>query len=288
MGLKSLLFKSPVPENMEAFIKQRAPISGVNPGEESAFILQVRGNHLYLEAGNGRPIIFCPGLYGSIQNFIKIARPLSQEYLVLLPYLPMYDLPLTACDVPRLGDYLQSFMDDLSLQEAVFIGSSMGGGAALHYTLKKESRAKGLVLCGSSGLSTIPLKRGFFKRKDYDFIKKTTQEVFYDPGIPSEEMIKEVYEAIQDYETVLRSIRFTKSTAKDQMHDKLKNIEVPVLLVWGKQDNITPPEVGSLFAELLPDAELHFIEHCGHVPTQEQPKQVLELIKNFLSRINYK
>ena len=100
-------------------------------------------------------------------------------------------------------------------------------------------------------------------------------------------MVKEVFDAIQNYEIVLRSIRFTKSTAKDQLHDKLPGIHLPTLLIWGNQDTITPPGVGKLFNELLPNAELHYIDSCGHVPTQERPAQVLQLIDSFLQKINY-
>ena len=100
-------------------------------------------------------------------------------------------------------------------------------------------------------------------------------------------MINEVFRAIQNYEIVLRSIRFTKSTANDRLHDRLKNVEVPCLLIWGRQDPITPPAMGQLFEQLLPDAELHYLNECGHVPTQEHPEAVAMLIKKFLQRINY-
>jgi pimeloyl-ACP methyl ester carboxylesterase len=163
----------------------------------------------------------------------------------------------------------------------------MGGGASLYYALKGISYLKALILCGSSGLSTIPMQKGFFQRKNYSFVKKATQEVFFDPSIPTDDMIKEVFDAIQDYEVVLRSIRFTKSTAKDQLHSRLSEIKIPVLLIWGKQDKITPPETGLLFRGLLPNAELYFVNSCGHVPTQEQPKEAFELIQQFLQKIEY-
>jgi 2-hydroxy-6-oxonona-2,4-dienedioate hydrolase len=204
-----------------------------------------------------------------------------------VPYMPLYDLPLSECKIPKLADYIDSFVKNLNLKEAVFIGSSMGGGTLLHYALKENQAISGLILCGSSGLSTIPMQKGFFKRKDFSFVKKATQDIFFDPSTPSDEMIKEVYDAIQNYEIVLRSIRFTKSTAKEQLHDRLSNIKVPCLLVWGRQDCITPPAVAGLFQNLLPNAELHYIDKCGHVPTQEHPKEVLKLITDFLKKLNY-
>jgi 2-hydroxy-6-oxonona-2,4-dienedioate hydrolase len=287
MPIGSLFFKKRRLADKDLFIKQRAPIRGFNCTNEFSFTEKFIGEHCYIERGNGRPIIFCPGLYGSIHNIAVIGYSLSQRYRFIVPYLPLYDMPLSDCKVPALADYLDSFMKDNDLKEAVFIGSSMGGGTLLHYALKLPTTIKGIVLCGSSGLSTIPMQRGFFKRKNYDFIKKATQDVFFDSRTPSESMIREVFDAIQDYEIVLRSIRFTKSTAKDQLHNKLLNIKIPCLLIWGKQDTITPPEVGQLFMNLLPNAELHYLDHCGHVPTQEQPSEVLRLITAFLEKIKY-
>jgi pimeloyl-ACP methyl ester carboxylesterase len=287
MPIGSLFFRKRNFPDKDLFIRERAPIRGSDCANEFAFTEKFTGKHIYIERGKGRPIIFCPGLYGSVYNIASIGYRLSEQYHFIVPYMPLYDLPLTDCKVPALADYLDLFMKDNDLREAVFIGSSMGGGALLHYALSAPPTIKGLVLCGSSGLSTIPMQKGFFKRKNYDFIKKATQDVFFDSATPCDNMIREVFDAIQDYEIVLRSIRFTKSTAKDQLHEKLSAIKVPCLLIWGKQDSITPPEVGRLFMDLLPNAELHYIDRCGHVPTQERPEEVLRLVTAFLEKINY-
>ena len=287
MGIRSLFFKATRPDDQLAFILQRCPIRESGDLQLTGFTEKISGNHIYLERGKGRPIIFCSGLYGSIYNVAAVGKLLSDQYRFIVPYLSLYDLPLIDCTVSKLADYLHSFMTDIALKEAIFIGSSMGGGASLYYTLRKDNRSKGIVLCGSSGLSTIPMQKGFFKRKNYAFVKQTTQDIFFDPNTPSENMINQVFNAIQNYEIVLRSIRFTKSTANEQLHDKLKNILAPCLLIWGKQDPITPPATGQLFEKLLPYAELHYLDKCGHVPTQEHPEEVAMLIKKFLQRINY-
>jgi len=287
MGFRSLFFRKKNIGGNEQFISERAPIRGSQCAEEFAFEEKIIGEHGYIEFGKGKPIIFCPGLYGSIYNIATVGMELSKHYRFIVPYLPMYDMPLSDCTIPSLANYVDRFVKDLGLKEAVFIGSSMGGGTLLHYVQMKHHVARGLVLCGSSGLSTIPMQKGFFKRKDFSFIKKATQDVFFDPSVPSDEMIKEVFDAIQNYEIVLRSIRFTKSTAKDQLHNVLPGIHVPILLIWGKQDHITPPEVGKLFNELLPDSKLHYLDNCGHVPTQEQPAEVLQLINSLLQKLNY-
>ena len=286
MGLKSLLFTQTIPASRKEFIRRRAPIRGHMESLDSLFEEKIEGEHIFIERGKGKPIIFCPGLFGSLYNINEVALSLAENYRFIIPYLPIYDLPLSDCIVPTLGNYLERFINDLGLKEVIIIGSSMGGGAALHFAAKGNHALKGLILCGSSGLSTIPLQKGFFKRKEYDFVKATTREIFFNPAVPTNGMIQEVYDALQNVENVLRSIRFTKSTARHQLHDQLSNVHVPCLLIWGKQDQITPPAVGMLFKNLLPDGELHYIDQCGHLPTQEHPRQSMLLIHNFLNRIH--
>jgi pimeloyl-ACP methyl ester carboxylesterase len=155
------------------------------------------------------------------------------------------------------------------------------------YARKPNHKLKGLALCGSSGLSTIPLSKGFFKRKNYDFVKDSTQDIFFNRTIPPEEMIVDVFNALQHYDVILRSIRFTKAATKSMMHHELPGIHVPTLLVWGKQDPITPVEVAPQFLELLPNAQLKIINECGHVPTQEKPREFMTYFSQFLHEINY-
>lgn len=287
MKLKSLFVQENPSKDLTIFIKQRAPIYATFKGNEHLFKLKNHKNHLYHEIGTGPAIIFSPGIYGGVENIVEIAVELSNDYTILIPYLPMYDLPLKHCNVYQLGVYLDQFIHDIELKQVVIIGSSMGGGAALNLALLNNDALKGLVLCGSSGLSTIPMRKGFFRRKDYNYVKQTAQDVFYDPDTPSEEMIKGLFSALQKNELILRSIRFTKSTKRDQLHEKLKDIKVKVLLIWGKQDTITPPEIGTIFKDLLPDSNLYLIDKCGHVPTQERPKEVLPLLQNFFDQIAY-
>ena len=62
-------------------------------------------------------------------------------------------------------------------------------------------------------------------------------------------------------------------------------IKRPVLLVWGKEDTITPAFVGEKFKELLPDARLHMLDKCGHAPMMEHPQEFNRLLNNFLVEI---
>ena len=76
-----------------------------------------------------------------------------------------------------------------------------------------------------------------------------------------------------------------KSAIRHNMKKDLHKIHVPVSLIWGKNDKITPPDVAVEFHEMLPDSELNWIDHCGHAPMMEQPEEFNKLLGQFLQRI---
>ena len=65
----------------------------------------------------------------------------------------------------------------------------------------------------------------------------------------------------------------------------LPHFKIPVCLIWGKQDTITPPEVCDEFHELLPDSEKHFIDQCGHAPMMEKPLEFNRIADQFYQKI---
>ncbi len=286
MSLPSLLFgKRRIQEDYQ-FLKNRAPIRSIPFHLKDVVERKIIGNHIYLEAGEGRPVIFCHGLFGGIYNIDIVCKEIAKQYRFLMPYLPMYDMALADCTTKMLGEYLNDFIEDLQLRDPIVMGSSMGGSAALHCALGASNKIKGLVLCGSSGLSSIPLYGGYFKRKNFEFVTEATRDIFYDRAVPSHEMITDVFNAIQRTEIVLRSIRMTKSATNCRMHNELPCIQTPTLLVWGKQDTVTPVEIAPQFEQLIPNAELHVIDKCGHVPTQEKPYHFLEYFFDFMKKLN--
>jgi 2-hydroxy-6-oxonona-2,4-dienedioate hydrolase len=76
-----------------------------------------------------------------------------------------------------------------------------------------------------------------------------------------------------------------KSAIRHNMRRDIPKMTQPTCLIWGKNDGITPPEVGTEFNQLLPDSELHFLDKCGHAPMMEQPQEFNKIVDAFLNRI---
>jgi pimeloyl-ACP methyl ester carboxylesterase len=89
-------------------------------------------------------------------------------------------------------------------------------------------------------------------------------------------------EVINDRAKLMSLLAITRDTHKYNMEEYLPEITQEVLLIWGRNDEITPPEAAELFEEKLPNARLQWIDKCGHAPMMEHPKKFALLLKEFL------
>ena len=96
---------------------------------------------------------------------------------------------------------------------------------------------------------------------------------------------KHMQRVVNDRGKAIRVVATAKSAVRHNLGDKLKNIKAPTLLIWGKQDNVTPPFVGEKFHELIANSRLHFIDKCGHAPMMEKPNDFNELLEAFLREV---
>ena len=157
----------------------------------------------------------------------------------------------------------------------------MGGHIALYYT-KIFNRANGLVLTGSSGLYEKGMGSGYTKRGNYNVMKKKVEEVFYDPRVANKELVDEVFETVNDRNKLIKILAMAKSAIRHNMAKDLPKMKLPCLIIWGKNDNVTPPEVGIEFNNLLPNSDLVWIDKCGHAPMMEHPEKFNEILLDWL------
>ena len=161
----------------------------------------------------------------------------------------------------------------------------MGGHVSLLTTMKFPERVAGLVLTGSSGLFERGFERGVPRRPDRDWIRRKVAEVFYDKSLVKEELLDDVTTTIRNPRMVINIVRLARAVKRSNLREHLPHIHCPVTLVWGTEDEITPPEVAHDFARLLPNAELHFIKECGHAPPIERPAEFAKILRASLERL---
>lgn len=250
------------------------------------FVLKEERGFSYIEEGEGPVLLLLHGLMGGLSNWEVVIDEFRKKYRVILPMLPVYELPVITTGVRTLSKYLHKFIKFKKLSDVILLGNSLGGHVGLIYVLTHADKVKALVLTGSSGLYENAFGGSFPRRESYDFVKEKVEYTFYDPEVATPELIAEVYKTVNDRHSVIRLLAMAKSAIRHNMRKDLHKIHMPVSLIWGKNDKITPPEVADEFHQLLPDSELHWIDKCGHAPMMEHPHEFCRLLKGFLEKIN--
>lgn len=246
--------------------------------------LRKEKNYSYIEVGEGTPIIVLHGLMGGLSNFDSVKHFFSEKgYKVVIPELPIYTMSLLKTNVKSFAKYLHDFIEFKGFEEVILLGNSLGGHIGLYHTKLYPEKIKGLVITGSSGLYESAMGSGYTKRSDYEVIKKKAQDVFYDPEVATKEIVDEVYATVNDRNKLVKTLAIAKSAIRHNMAKDLPKMDTPTCIIWGKNDNVTPPEVAKEFHELLPDSDLFWIDKCGHAAMMEHPDEFNKILYSWLS-----
>jgi len=245
--------------------------------------LITEGKYRYLEIGEGTPIIILHGLMGGLSNFHGVTDHFPKKgYKILLPELPIYDMPMLKTNVKQFAKFVAGFIKHKGLEDVILLGNSLGGHIGLLHTKMYPKLVKALIITGSSGLYESAMGDGYPRRGDYEFIKKKAQDVFYDPAVATKEIVDEVFNTVNDRTRIVKTLAIAKSAIRHNMADDLPKMKTPTCIIWGENDGVTPPDVANLFHELLPDSDLFWMEKCGHAPMMEHPKEFNTILDAWL------
>jgi len=246
-------------------------------------MIKKEGEFKWIEEGEGgRPIILLHGLMGGIENFGEMVDFISVEHKVYGLDLKLFEGSLLKVSVKSLSDYLYKFMKHLNIKNAVLIGNSMGGHIGLIFAKEHPEMVDGLILTGSSGLYENAMGDSFPRRGDKDYIRKKTEEVFYDPKVATDELVDNVFAIATNRISTLKLLGYARSAIRHNMAEDLPNFTMPVCLIWGEHDKVTPPKVAHEFHSLLPNSKLHWVPLCGHAPMWEHPEKFSKIVLQWL------
>jgi len=238
----------------------------------------------YLEEGEGPVLLLLHGLFGALSNFKDVIDHFSKSYRVIVPMLPIYTLPVLKTNVKNLAIYVRDFVRHKNLQNIIVLGNSLGGHVALVCSVEFPEQLKLMVLTGSSGLYENSFGGGYPRKGDKEFLRERIKITFYDPKHATDNLVDECHEMLNDRNKLIRILSFAKSAIRHNMKEDLPNIKIPVCLIWGENDNITPPEVAKEFNKLIPKSELFWIEKCGHAAMMERPEEFNRIVKDWLQK----
>lgn len=254
--------------------------------------IQTRDNQgfRFIDEGpsSGKPVVMLHGMLGSLDNWAKIVIPLARNgYRAIAPLLPVYRLPMEQTSVSGLSEYTDRFLSSMDITHPVLVGNSLGGHVALVYSISGRRPISGLVLTGASGIHEVILGNSKPRRYDKSYVREKARLTFHDPTHVTDDLVEEVLNVVRHRPSALRLIKIARSAKKDTVRDRLGEIGVPSLLIWGRQDRLTPPQVAIDFGSRMKDARLELIDECGHAPMIERPEVFSSLLLDFLASLEY-
>lgn len=229
---------------------------------------------------NANALVCLHGMFGGLSNYDALINHID-DCNIFVPSIPIHDFKSGELSIRNLTRWLHDFIESMELNRPTLLGNSMGGHLALDYTIQHPENVSSLVLTGSSGLQEKDFGSTCPRRNDREYVRKQAALTFYDDLI-DEELMDDIMNVVKDPAKLRNVLTIARDTHEYHMEEYLPQIKQDVLLVWGENDNITPPEVADKFHDQIPNARLKWIEKCGHAPMMEHPKTFALFLNEFL------
>jgi pimeloyl-ACP methyl ester carboxylesterase len=257
----------------------------------------------YAEIGEGDPIIFVHGLAGSWQNWLENLPYFGRRHRAIALDLPGFgDSPMPSWEIsmPNYGRMLHDFCERLGLDHvAALVGNSMGGFVCTEAVIDEPSRFDRLVLISAAGISfaeaegrharalgrTVKAAAPFLAGDRRVWLtrprgrKLAFGQIFRNPNKLRPELLQE------QGRVGLQAPGFAdglSTVAGYDTRERLPEIEIPTLVVWGLNDRIVPVEAALGYHRLIPKSRLEIFERTGHLPMLERPQRFNPLLDEFI------
>ena len=264
----------------------------------------IRGTRVnYVEMGSGPPLVFVHGLAGCWQNWLENIPHFAKTHRVIAVDLPGFgesELPQEEISIPGYGRFVDAFLGEIGVERGVLVGNSMGGFISAEVALSHPSRVDKLVLVSAAGLVTVtPGRLALAKRvapyfhlgaartvgrREHWVRRRGMRRMFLygvatHPDLLQPELCYEIasgagkdgfldaFSAVLDYD----------------FRDRLSDVKVPTLIVWGRQDKIVPVGGAHEYERLIAGSRKEIFEDTGHVPMIERPHRFNRLLEEFLA-----
>ncbi len=240
--------------------------------------------------GSGSPLLFLHGGF-STYGHEQCLSTLSKNFNVIAPILPGFghsELPRTYNDIHDLAYFCLDLIAELELNNVTLVGSCFGGWVAAEMAIRSTQRLNNLIL-----ISALGAKFGDHLTRDITDIHAMYEadvqsSLYADPARAQ----RETKQLTDDELTAMVRTReaFTLFGWKPYMHNPkltgwLHRVDLPSLLIWGKQDGMVSLEYGQKYAAAITGSLFEAIDDAGHYPSLEQPETVSALITDFVNKI---
>jgi pimeloyl-ACP methyl ester carboxylesterase len=259
----------------------------------------------YWSVGAGAPMLLIHGAGGSADYWHRNIFALAEQHQVYaLDWVGSgkSDKPEATYTYDDLTEFVAQFMDAVSLPRANIVATSGGGIIAIKLTSRSPERVQKLILSGSAGLgkalgfgmrlSAIPGIGEALNRPSRATAKFLIRQCVADPEAFLTDEFIDLVERNLPLDVLQFQLRTFRTSANfwgmkpeflSSLRDSLLKIQAPTLVLWGKQDQITPVSGAEVAMNQIPDATLHLFEHCGHWAYLEYANEFNQLVLEFLN-----
>lgn len=240
----------------------------------------------YQRLGSGKPLILLHGWGCSWQTWQPVIQLLADHFQLIMPDLPNFGQSAQTKMAWSTADYsqwLNSFIKAMKLDNFYLAGHSFGGKIVAEYASQtnfKHDQLQKIVLIDAAG---IPNPLPFFRK-----VQKITLSLIPVPIknlVPislKHRLLKWTHSSTDLFFANDLQKEILKKTIKEDLRPQLQNIEVPALIIWGKNDLATPLWQAQEFKELIPNSQLIIFEKSAHFPFVDQTDQFIEIMKKEL------
>ena len=254
----------------------------------------------YIERGEGEPLILLHGFFYDSFLWARNIDALARRFKV-------YAIDLWGCGYstrepldygyPLFAGQLRAFMDAKGIARASLVGQSMGAGTAIRFCVEHRERVDKLLFVSAAGMPNplppmakffnLPVIGEFFLGLKTDAIrKKALTDVFlHDVALATDAYFEQVTRPQKILGSNQSGLRMQRNAFFDTLEPdirRLGTLQVPTLLVWGRQDKAIPLARGEAMQALLPGARLEVLDPAGHVSNFEQAERFNALALAFL------
>ena len=263
-------------------------------------------NVRYAIAGSGPAVLLIHGLASSMITWYCNMDALADAGFTVI-----------AVDLPGYGDseladhhdyapesaarFLASFATELGIDRFSVVGNSAGGLIAGITALEYPDRVDSVVLVAAAGLGrrlswplrliSIPVVGELIYKPHMIGKAAIIKRIFFRPPTILDDIMPEMLRVRclpHAPQVMLRSVRSGVNLLglrpKHKLLHRLRDLPVPVLAVWGAEDQVIPPVKAEDVRRALPNGSIHVLSECGHWPHMEKPEEFNRILTDFLSR----
>lgn len=251
------------------------------------------------QSKNKTPILLIHGFSSNVHTWEYYLKELGNEYPVIAFDLPGFGFsskPHTTYSREGYVDILKQLIDYYHFERIILIGNSMGGEISLRYSILYPDKVEKLILVDAGGLmdrKELPWFLQWGKTFIMDYfnflfrnrlaISYMLKSAFYNKDVVDETKIDLYYYPLKTHGGINAHKSLLNSPYEKIQAEKMQSLVIPVLILWGQNDQWIPVKYAYEFKKNLPNSYLVILPECGHIPQEEKPMESLKYIINFIN-----